>query len=365
MRDIKDLYEILEVGRDALEEEIKKAYRKLARKYHPDNKETGNEEKFKEVNFAHEILSDPKKRSAYDRYGINGLRSAASGDSSVFDFDFGFGDLSDIFAEFFGTTGRPYKRTGPERGLDIRYDLEIDFLEAVNGCTKKISVDTFDECKTCKGQGVKPGSKLKSCTSCNGLGEVRQVSESFFGHVTRITTCPTCRGEGKIPEEVCKTCDGKGRENVSKPVEIKVPCGIDNGARLRWGGKGEAGRRGGPPGDLYVVIYVKEHEIFQREGLNILVRQKILFSQAVLGSDVKVPTVEGEKTLNIPAGIQTGTILKMQGLGVPKLNSPSRKGDQLVEIVVETPVKITQEERKLFEQLAKFEEEKSKKKSWF
>lgn len=361
MKDIKDLYEILEVSRDASPDEIKKAFRRLARKYHPDNKETGNEEKFKEVNFANEILGDPKKRAAYDRYGMSGLRSAASGDTSIFDFDFGFGDLSDIFAEFFGTR-TSYKRTGPERGADIRYDLEIDFLEAVNGCTKKVTIDSFDECKSCKGSGVKPGAKLKNCTSCNGLGEVRQVSESFFGHVTRITTCPTCNGEGKIPEEECSACSGKGRQKAQRTVEVKVPCGIDDGARLRWGGKGEAGRRGGPPGDLYVVVLVQEHEIFKREGLNIVVEQKISFSQAALGGEIKVPTTEGEKTLTIPAGIQTGTVLKMPGLGVPKLNTPSRRGDQLVEIILETPIKLTAEEKKLYEELAKLEQEKRRKK---
>lgn len=359
MSTTKDLYETLGVNRDASEDEIKKAFRQQARKYHPDNKETGNEETFKEVNQAYEILSDSEKRAIYDQYGFNGLKSTFG--ESV--FDFGFGDLSDIFSQFFGGTGRTTtRRSGPERGQDMRYDLEIEFLEAINGCTKQITIHTFEDCGTCKGTGSKPGSQLKNCRTCNGLGEVRRVSESFFGQVTQITTCPSCHGAGKIVSDPCTECHGKGQKQVKRTTDVKVPCGIDDGARLRWGGKGEAGKKGGPPGDLYVIVSVKEHEIFLREGQDIVIQQKVTFSQAALGGNVKVPTTEGEKTLTIPAGVQSETVLKMPGLGVPKLNNQARRGDQLVRITVETPAKLSMEERKIFEQLAKIQQEKEGKK---
>ena len=356
----KDLYEILDISKDASEDEIKKAFRQQARKYHPDNKETGNEETFKEVNQAYEILSDPQKRAVYDQYGMNGLSSAFSGQS----FDFGFGDLSDIFSQFFGgATG--HRTSGPDRGSDLRYDLTIEFLESINGCTKEITIQALEECTTCKGTGAKAGSKLKSCKMCNGIGEVRRVSESIFGHVTQITTCPNCQGKGKVIEEPCTDCKGNGQKRVKRTVEVKVPCGVDDGARLRWGGKGDAGKKGGPHGDLYVIIHVKEHEIFTREGEDILIEQKISFGQAALGGNIKVPSTEGEKTLNIPSGIQSGTVLTVPGLGVPKINNPARRGDELVHIIVETPIKLSAEEKKIYEQLAKLEEEKGSKKKGF
>ena len=358
MAQTKDYYEILGIQKDATEEEIKKAFRQQARKYHPDNKETGNEETFKEINQAYEILSDPQKRSIYDQYGTAGLKSAFG--ESV--FDFGFRDLSEIFSEFFGATHRSHRSTGPERGRDIRHDLEIEFLEAINGCSKQITITPLEDCETCKGTGAKPGSKLKNCRSCNGLGEIRMVSDSFFGQVTQISTCPSCSGSGKIVEQPCTDCNGKAQRRVKRNVDVKVPCGVDDGARLRWGGKGEAGKKGGPPGDLYVVINVKEHDLFKREGLNIIIEQKISFSHAALGGNIKVPTTEGEKLLALPSGVQSGAVLKMPGLGAPKLNNAARRGDQLVYITIETPSKLTAEERKIFEQLAKIQQEKGDKK---
>ena len=354
MTQTKDLYELLGIGRDATEDEIKKAFRQQARKYHPDNKETGNEEHFKEINQAYEILSDPQKRNIYDQYGLSGLKSAYGNAEA---FNFGFGDLSEIFSQFFGES-RTHRTAGPERGSDLRYDLEIDFLEAINGCTKEIIIQSHEDCKVCKGSGARPGSKLKTCRSCNGLGEVRRVQESFFGHVTQITTCPSCQGSGKIVEQECTECKGKGQELTKKTIDVKVPCGVDDGARLRWGGKGEAGRKGGPPGDLYVIIQVKEHEIFTRDGQNIIIEQKISFAQAALGGTIKVLSIEGEKPLHIPSGVQSGTVLKMPGLGVPKLNNLARKGDQLIQITVETPTKLSTEEKTIFEQLAKIQNEK-------
>jgi molecular chaperone DnaJ len=354
----KDFYEILGITRDASEDEIKKAFRQQARKYHPDNKETGNEEVFKEINQAYEILSDPQKRAIYDQYGMSGLRR----EFSDIDFDFGFGDLSEIFSEFFGGPKTARKATGPERGSDIRAELNINFLEAVNGCTKQITIQLFEGCETCKGSGAKPGTKLKTCRSCNGLGEVRRITESFFGQVTQIGTCPSCHGTGKIVEQPCSDCTGKGQKRIKKNVEVKVPCGIDDGARLRWGGKGDTGKRGGPPGDLYVLINVKEHEIFKRDGQDIIIEQKVSFSQAALGGVINVPTVEGEKPLTISSGVQSGTVLAMPGLGVPKLNNPARRGDELVQITVETPTKLSPEERKIFEQLSKIQQEKGGKK---
>ena len=359
MAQTKDLYEILGISRDATEDEIKKAFRQQARKYHPDNNETGSEEQFKEINQAYEILSDPQKRNIYDQYGLSGLKNAY-GNSEA--FNFGFGDLSDIFSQFFGEQRVHRATSGPERGLDLRYELEIEFLEAINGCTKQITIQSHEDCKVCKGSGAKPGSKLKSCRSCNGAGEVRMVKESFFGHVTQITTCPSCQGSGKIVEQACTECNGKGQELVKKTIDVKVPCGIDDGARLRWGGKGEAGRKGGPPGDLYVIIQVKEHEVFTRDGQNIIIEQKVSFAQAALGGAIKVPTIEGEKPLHIPSGVQSATVLKIPGLGVPKLNNPARKGDELIQITVETPSKLSAEEKKIFEQLAQIQQEKGGKK---
>ena len=356
MAQLKDLYEILGITRDATEDEIKKAFRQQARKYHPDNKETGNEEVFKEINQAYEILSNPQKRAIYDQYGMSGLKGRAESD-----LDFGFGDLSGIFSQFFGEGARTRKGTGPERGSDTRYELLIDFLEAVNGCTKQANIQQLEECGICKGSGAKPGSKLKQCRTCNGIGEVRVVSDSFFGQVTQISSCPSCRGTGKIVEQPCTDCRGEGQTRVKKTIDVKVPCGVDDGARLRWGGKGDAGKKGGPPGDLYVIVNVREHEIFKRDGTNIFIEQNISFSQAALGGNIKVPTTEGEKNLSVPTGIQSGTVLKMSGLGIPKLNNPARRGDQLVHITVETPTRLTVEEKKLFEQLTKIQQEKGKK----
>src|SRR3989338_185007 len=348
MSQTKDLYEILGITRDVSEDEIKKSFRQQARKYHPDNKETGNEEHFKEINQAYEILSDPEKRNIYDQYGLSGLKRTY-GESDV--YDFGFGDLSDIFSQFFGET-RGRQSTGPERGSDLRLELELDFLEAINGGTKEVTIQPLEDCKTCSGSGANPGSKLKSCKSCNGHGEVRKVTESFFGHVTQVITCPSCKGAGKIIEEACKDCSGKGQARVKNIIDVKVPCGVDDGARLRWGGKGDAGRRGGQPGDLYVILNIKEHELFKREGQDIVIERVISFSQAALGGSIKVPTTEGEKSLTLPNGVQTGAILKIPGLGVPKLNNLSRRGDELVKIMVETPTKLTAKEKEIFEQLA-------------
>ena len=355
MAQTKDLYEILGVSRDASEDEIKKAFRQQARQYHPDNKETGDEEKFKEINQAYEILSDQQKRAIYDQYGIGGLRS------SFPDMDFGFGDLSELFSQFFSGYPRSYNSNAPERGSDLRYELEIEFLEAINGCTKEIIIQMLEDCNTCKGTGAKPGSKLRNCKSCNGIGEVRRVQDSFFGQITQITTCPTCMGRGKVIEEICDECRGQRQKKVKKTIDIKVPCGVDTGTRLRVSGKGETGRRGGPPGDLYVILDVKEHELFKRDGQNIIIQEKITFSQAALGSSIKVPTIEGEKTLDVPGGIQFGTVLVMQGFGVPKLNNLSKRGNQLVQIIIETPARLSKEEKRIFEELAKLEEEKGKK----
>lgn len=353
MPETKDFYEMLGIRRDASEEEIKKAFRQQARKYHPDNKETGNEEIFKEINQAYEILSNPEKRVIYDQYGMSGLKSTY-GDSI---FEFGFTDLGDLFTQFFGGT-RPHRTGGPERGQDLRYELVIDFLEAIKGTTKQITIQHLEECTVCKGTGAKPGTKLTSCKTCNGHGEVRKVQDSFFGQITQVITCPSCHGEGKMISDPCKECNGKGQKRTKSTVDVEVPCGIDDGARLRWGAKGDSGRKGGPPGDLYVLINIKEHEIFTREGQEIIIRQNISFSTAALGGNIKVPTTEGEKTLTIPNGIQSGTVLKMPGLGVPKINNSARRGDQLVQIIVETPQKLSAEEKKIYEQLAKLEQEK-------
>lgn len=349
----RDLYEILGVERNATADQIKKAFRSRARHLHPDNKESGDEVAFKELAAAYEILSDDQKRSLYDRYGHEGLAGGAGGFEGV---DLGaFSDLSEIFAQFFGAGGSPrsgFRRSAVNRGADLKFDLELDFIEAVFGLEKKISVKHLEDCKDCGGSGAAAGSGPVRCSTCQGQGQIRQTTQTFLGHFTQVITCPNCHGEGQRVEKPCGNCKGRGQVRKASDLEIKIPPGIDSGTRLRVPGAGDRGRAGGPPGDLFVIVHVREHDMFVREGTTIHLNQPISYSMAALGGELMVPTLEGPRLLKVPAGTQTGTALVMRGEGVPHLNNPSRRGDQIVHLSVETPTRLSAEERKLLEKLA-------------
>jgi len=347
----RDYYEVLGVSKDATDQDIKSAYRKMAVRYHPD-KNPGSkeaEENFKEAAEAYSVLSDPEKRARYDRFGHSGVQGGFSGfDPST------FGDFGDILGEFFGFgdifgTGR---RGGPERGADLRYDLKITFREGAFGLKTKIKIPRDETCGSCEGKGTARGKGPVTCSSCHGTGQVR-YQQGFFS-ISR--TCGQCRGAGRIIRDPCETCQGRGRVHREKVLEIKIPAGVDNGSRLRVPGEGEAGLHGAPPGDLYVVIYVEEHPFFQREGNNIHCQVPIGITQAVLGGEITVPTLDGEERFKIPEATQTGTTFRLRNKGIVGLNGRGR-GDQFVTVNVVVPAKLTKEQRKLYEALAKLSKE--------
>lgn len=359
----KDYYEILGVDKKASIEDIKKAYRQLALKYHPDRNTSDKnaEEKFKEINEAYQVLSDPEKRARYDQYGsADGMGGFDFRDFQGKGFaDFGdFGDFSDIFDSFFGTrtSRRRGERIRPTRGADLRYDLEIDFEEAAFGKDTKIDIPYWDICPVCNGSKAKPGSSPQTCPDCHGTGEIRTKQSSLFGQFINIQTCPRCSGEGKIIQEKCLNCKGVGKIRVTRGVKIKIPAGVDTGHRLRVSGMGEPGEKGGPSGDLYIVIHVRPHKYFKREGININYNASISFVKAILGGEITVPTLDGNAKLKIPNGTQPNTIFRLKGNGIYKLGSKLR-GDQLVKINIDIPRKITEEQKKLLWQYAKLDGE--------
>jgi molecular chaperone DnaJ len=347
----RDYYEVLGVSKDATDQEIKSAYRKMAVRYHPD-KNPGSkeaEENFKEAAEAYSVLSDPEKRARYDRFGHSGVQGGFSGfDPST------FGDFGDILGEFFGFGDifGTRRRGGPGRGADLRYDLKIPFREAAFGLKTKIKIPRDETCGSCEGKGTARGKSPVTCSSCHGTGQVR-YQQGFFS-ISR--TCGQCRGAGRIIRDPCETCQGRGHVRREKVLEIKIPAGVDNGSKLRIPGEGEAGLYGGPPGDLYVVIYVEEHPFFQREGNNIYCQVPIGITQAVLGGEITVPTLDGEERLKIPEGTQTGTSFRLRNKGIVSLNDRGR-GDQFVSVNVVVPAKLTKEQRKLYEALAKLSKE--------
>ncbi|MGG6296753.1 molecular chaperone DnaJ [Leptolyngbya sp. AN02str] len=352
----RDYYEILGVSRDADKEELKRAYRRLARKYHPDvNKEEGAEEQFKEINRAYEVLSDPEMKARYDRFGEAGVGAAGSPDFSDFGDFGGFADIFESFFSGFSGAGGPQtrRRTGPTRGDDLRLDLKLDFRDAVFGGEKEIRISHLETCTTCSGSGAKPGTRPKTCQTCSGSGQVRRATRTPFGSFTQVSACPTCAGTGQVIEDKCDVCGGKGLKQEAKKLKITIPAGVDNGTRLRVSSEGDSGLRGGPPGDLYVYLFVNEDAEFQRDGINILSELKISYLQAILGSRLEVNTVDGSVETTIPPGTQPGTVLTLENHGVPRLGNPTSRGDHLITVVVDIPTRISSEERELLEKLAK------------
>jgi molecular chaperone DnaJ len=353
-----DYYQILGVSRDVDKDELKRAYRRLARKYHPDvNKEPGAEEKFKEINRAYEILSEPETRARYDRFGEAGIGGAAG--ASGFDYS-DMGGFADIFETIFsgfgggvGTgTGQSRRRNGPVRGDDLRLDLKLDFREAVFGGEKQIKIPHLESCQTCNGTGAKPGTGVKTCGTCGGSGQVRRATRTPFGSFAQVSACTTCNGTGQVIEEKCGTCHGAGRQQETKKLKITIPPGVDNGTRLRVSGEGDAGVRSGTPGDLYVYLFVESDKEFTREGVNIKSEITISYLQAILGCSLNVNTVDGKEELTIPAGTQPNTVLTLENKGVPKLGNPVSRGNHLITVKINIPTRINSEERELLEKLA-------------
>jgi molecular chaperone DnaJ len=356
----RDYYEVLGVSRNATDDEIKKSFRRLAKQYHPDaNKEQGAETRFIEINEAYEILSDQQKRSAYDRYGHAGVGAGAGAGAQGFDFG-GFNNLNDIFETFFsGSSGGTQRRSGPQRGADLRYELTISFEEAIFGCQKEIELPRWETCATCRGNGAQPGTSTQRCPACQGSGEIRRVQQSIFGQFVNVTMCERCRGEGRIITTPCEKCRGQGRVRNNRRVVVNIPAGVDDGINVRVTGEGEVSARGGTPGNLYVVLTVKAHEFFKRQGNDIIYELPISFTQATLGDEVDVPIVDGKTTtLKIPAGTQSSRSFRLKGMGVPVVHSSAR-GDQHVIVKVVTPTNITPEQRHLLEEFARIEQEQN------
>ncbi len=351
----KDYYEILGVTKTATEVEIKAAYRKLAIKHHPD-KNPGDqeaEEKFKECAEAYSVLSDSSKRASYDRFGHAGVGAGAGAGAG---FDPGFTNIEDIFdlfgfGDMFGGGTRGGRRATVQRGSDLRYDLQITLEEAATGKEEKLKIPRLEKCGECKGKGTESGTEPETCITCQGSGQTR-FQQGFF---SVMRTCANCSGKGQIIKHPCKECKGAGRIEKEKKLEIKIPAGVETGSRLRINGEGEGGPNGGPSGDLYVVIHVAEHEIFERQGANLYASVPISFTQAALGAEVKVPTLEEEEELKIPAGTQTGTVFRLRSKGMPSLGGRG-KGDLFVAVTLITPKTLTKDQRKLLEQLAEIED---------
>ncbi len=357
MANKRDYYETLEVSRSATKDELKKAYRRLARQYHPDvNGDDGADEKFKEINEAYEVLSNDDMRARYDRFGHAGM----DGGAGFSGFESGFGSVADIFEEFFGgafSGGGRRQRRGPRRGADLRYDLKISFEEAVFGVEKEIEIERPSTCPSCHGSGAEPGSSPKRCPTCSGSGEVRRVQQSILGSFVNVSTCPHCRGAGEVIDVPCSTCHGNKLVQETRTLKVKVPAGVDSDTQIRLAGEGAPGGDGGPAGNLYVIIRVNKHKFFERRGDDIWLDLEINVAQAALGDEVVVPTIDGEATLTIDPGTESGKVFRLKHKGVPRLDRSGRgvdmgRGDQHVLIHVGIPSKLTDEQRDLFTKLA-------------
>ena len=347
---ITDYYEILGVQKNASPDDLKAAFRGLARKFHPDvNKEHDAEERFKEINEAYAVLSDQDKRAAYDRYGHAGVNGPGGVSPDFTNIDF-----SDIFEEFFGFGGGGGKRSRntPRRGADLGTRVQLTFEEAVFGVEKEVEITRDEPCTTCRGTGAEPGTSPTRCATCGGKGEVRQVRQTFLGSMVQVTTCPTCNGSGQINTTPCHTCRGRGLERKTVRKTVAIPAGVDNGVKMSMAGEGQPGTAGGPNGNFYLEIQVQPHVYFRRRQDDVLLDLSINVAQATLGADLEVPTVDGPTKLKIPAGTQPGKVFHIKGKGVPHLRASGR-GDQLVVVNVEMPTRLTSEQRKLFEELAK------------
>ncbi len=344
----RDYYQVLGVGRRSSDEEIKKAFRKLAMEYHPDrNKDAGASERFKEINEAYQVLSDSKKRRNYDTFGHAGVDANGGG----FDGFENFGGFGDIFDAFFGG-GPRQSPTSPRRGADIQVDITVDFEKAVFGAEEKIEIRRHEICSRCRGARAEPGTSPDTCVQCKGSGQVRRSQQGIFGQFTQVSTCTMCRGEGQVITTPCSNCRGAGTEMRDRKLAVTIPAGIETSTQIRLSGEGEPGMYGGSAGDLYVVIRVRDHKLFRRRGYDIVYVQRINIAQAALGLSLHVPTLHGSEEIDIPRGTQSGDVIRLKGKGIPHLGNNRTRGDQLVTVIVETPRTLTDEQRELLIQLA-------------
>ena len=354
----RDYYEVLGVSRGASEDEIKKAYKKMARKYHPDLNpgDKTAEEKFKEVNEAYEVLSDADKKARYDQYGHAGVdpNFGAGGFGGGFDGSFDFGDLGDIFGSFFGGGfggGRRTNPNAPQRGESIRMSIAISFEEAAFGCEKAVTVERYETCDTCHGNGCAPGTSPEVCPDCHGTGTVQVRRQTPMGVFATSSPCPKCGGKGRIIHQPCKDCRGSGMVRKKKTIQASIPAGIDNGQTISIRGQGNAGKNGGPAGDLLITITVRPHELFRREGTSVLCEAPITFTQAVLGAELEIPTIDGKVKYTLPEGTQSGTTFRLKGKGIPSINGRGR-GDQYVTVYIETTKNLTKEQKEALKKFA-------------
>lgn len=366
MADKRDYYEVLGVSKGASDDEIKRAYKKVAKKYHPDLNQGDKEaeEKFKEAGEAYSVLSDPQKKARYDQYGHAGVDPSYGGGAGGFGGGFGgfedF-DLGDIFGSVFGGGfgGRSSRRSGPAPGADIERTVDITFEEAAFGVEKEISVNKYDTCKTCGGSGAKKGTSTQTCSHCGGSGQVKTTQRTPFGMFSSTGVCPECKGSGKIIKEPCPDCSGSGKTRTTKRLKVKIPKGIDNGQTITLRGEGEAGELGAPSGDLYLTVRVAAHKFFTRRGYDVYCEVPVSFSDAALGATLRVPTLDGDVEYNVPEGTQSETVFKFRGKGIPYLQAKGR-GDQFVKIKVKTPKGLSAKQKELFRQLDEIDKKEKK-----
>lgn len=369
MADKRDYYEVLGINKQSNDDEIKKAYRKLAKQYHPDANpgDKTAENKFKEVSEAYGVLSDGEKRRMYDQMGHSAFSQQGGFGGAGMDLNEIFSRFGDIFGggDFFGMGGR---RSGPKRGADLQMRLNIKFEEAVFGCTREVSLNTYETCTPCKGSGAKPGTFAENCKKCNGTGSERVMQQTMLGYMTSVVTCSACRGEGKIIKEPCTACRGQGRVRANKTLSVTVPKGIDNGQQIRLQGKGEFGEKGGPAGDLYIVVQVSPHKLFNREGNNLYLDVPITFVQAALGDEILIPMLDGkEEKYSIKPGTQPGAVFHLRGKGVPSVRNNRNMGDLVVKFIVTVPTVMNERQKELLVSFneAMGDDYKNHKKRWF